>query len=430
MSRSFVLVLYNCVLPVFFILSFPLWLLKMWRRGGYGSGLLERFGRFEAEAASEPQGVVYIHAVSVGEVLIAQRLIDQWLMDYPEDVIVLAATTSTGHAVAREKSPSGVRVIYSPLDFTWIVSSVLRRFTPRQIVLIEAEMWPNLLHRARKSEIPISVVNARLSHRSEARFHKAGALVKPIFEMVDLFAVQNAGDAERFTGLGISAEKIHVTGSIKFDPSGGAPPRQRQEFSDIIHDFGKDKPVVLAASTHAGEEKLIGEAILKLDSEVIYLVVPRHAERRATVKADLEAIGFDVRLRSDYQKPHRPEKSCLIVDTTGELRDWTAHADMVVIGKSWLGQGGQNPAEAIVAGVPVICGPNMGNFEPLITMLREQHSVHVLTSGDELPHTIDSLLKNPDQCKDQIHSAKKILALHEGAVKRTLDLVYLKAFVR
>ena len=429
MSRLSVLVIYNCLLPIFFIVAFPAWLLKMWRRGGYGTGLLERFGKFESEKSSEPQGVVYIHAVSVGEVLIAQKLIVEWLRKYPAERIVLAATTSTGHAVAREKSPDGVRVIYSPLDFSFIVSSVFRRFTPRQIVLIEAEAWLNLLNLARKSEIPVSIVNARLSQRSEARFHQLKALVTPLFEMVDLFAVQNAEDAERFENLGISSDKIIVTGSIKFDPLGGASPQQREEFSNMLSDFGKGRPVVLAASTHAGEEKLIGEAILKSESEALYLVVPRHAERRAVVKADLESIGFDVILRSHYQKPEQTENACLVIDTTGELRDWTAHADIVVIGKSWLGEGGQNPAEAIMAGVPVICGPNMGNFEPLMTMLREQNGVKSLEAADELPETINSLLTNHDVREITAKSARDVLSLHDGAVERTIDLVYLKASV-
>lgn len=430
MSRLFVLVIYNCLLPVFFIVAFPAWLIKMWRRGGYGSGLLERFGKFRTKKSSEPRDVVYIHAVSVGEVLIAQKLIAGWLKEHADDRIVLAATTSTGHAVAKEKSPEGVRVIYSPLDFSFIVRSVFRRFTPRQIILIESETWPNLLNIARKSEIPVAMVNARLSQRSEARFHKVTGLVKPLFEMVKVFAVQNQGDAERFEKLGISAEKISVTGSMKFDPSGGAVPQCRDEFTKMLSDFGNTKPVILAASTHGGEEKLIGEALVKSGVEALYLIVPRHAERRAAVKADLESIGYEVCLRSDYATPKTPDKACLVADTTGELRDWTAHADIVIVGKSWLGEGGQSPAEAIMAGVPVICGNNMGNFEPLMTMLRERKGVYMLDSSDQIADTVSALLSDISLRETTTTAAKEVLSLHQGAVERTVNLVYLNASVR
>ena len=426
MSRRTVLLIYNCLLPLFFIVAFPAWLIKMWRRGGYGTGLMERFGQFKADISNEPQDVIYIHAVSVGEVLIAQKLISEWLEKYPQERIVLAATTSTGLAVAKEKSPPSVRVIYSPLDFSFIVNSVFNRFEPRQIVLIEAEMWPNFLNLAKKSEIPIAVVNARLSQRSEARFHKVVGLVGPLFEMVDLFAVQNEGDAERYAKLGITQEKIHITGSMKFDPSGGVPPQRRNEFSEILKDFGDQRPIVLAASTHAGEEKLIGEALKKSGVGTLFLVVPRHAERRAVVKADLESIGYEVCLRSQYQQPESPEQACLVADTTGELRDWTAHADMVIIGKSFLGIGGQSPAEAIMAEVPVICGPEMSNFEPLISMLEEQGGVKVAESVDQLADLIKQHLTNDAERVAMTTAARNVLSLHEKAVAKTLDLVYRK----
>lgn len=420
MSRNQVLIIYNLLLPVFFILAFPAWLVKMWKRGGYGSGLLERFAIFKTSAAKEPKGVVYVHAVSVGEVLIALKLIDAWLGEYPDEQIVLAATTSTGHEVARSKFPQSVRVIYSPIDFGFLVRAVFRRFEPRQVVLIEAEAWPNLLNVARKRGIPVSMVNVRLSRRSEARYHKFAALVSPLFAMVDRFCMQNEEDAERFSRLGISQDKIKITGSIKFDPSGGVVPRKRSEFQEMLDEFGSGRQVVMAASSHAGEEKLIGEALLQSENNVLYVVVPRHAERRVEVARDLEAAGFEVVLRSDFRSPEDSQKACLVVDSTGELRDWTAHADVLVVGKSWLGEGGQNPAEAIAAGIPVICGPNMGNFEPLISRLREAEGVKMLDSTEFIPKTLSSLLSDPTSMELMAGRARSVLACHEHAVEKTI----------
>lgn len=425
MSRSFVLLIYNLLLPVFFLIAFPAWLVKMWKRGGYGSGLMERLGRFQRSGSLEPKGVVYVHAVSVGEVLIALKLIDAWLLRFPAEKIVLAATTSTGHQTARGKAPEGARVIYSPLDFCFVTRKVLRRFEPKKIVLVEAETWPNLLNEARRMGIPVAMVNVRLSQRSEARFQKFSALIQPIFAMVDLYCVQNEGDRERFVRLGVPAEKIRTTGSIKFDPAGGAEPRRRSDFQNQLDDFGPRRQVVMAASTHAGEEKMLGAALLRSKRNLLYVVVPRHAERRAEVTKDLESLGFEVVLRSRYHKPANPQKACLVVDTTGELRDWTAHADVLAVGKSWIGEGGQNPAESIIAGVPVICGPSMGNFEPLITMLREAGGVKMLASealdAESISAAIESLLSEPAEAKVMTEAARLVLATHHGAVTKTID---------
>lgn len=421
MPRFLVLIIYNILLPVLFVVALPAWVIKMWRRGGYGSGLLERLAIFKTPVSEEPQGGVYVHAVSVGEVLIAVKLIERWRVMCPEETFVLAATTSTGHEIAEAKAPQQVRVIYSPVDFGFLVRAVFRRFSPKQIVLIEAETWPNLLNVARRRQIPVSMVNARLSARSEARFIKFAALVKPLFEMVACYCVQNEVDAKRFRKLGIPKEKIHVSGSIKFDPTGGTAPQRRDEFQRQVDDFGHGRRVVMAASTHAGEEKLIGVAHLQSGSDALYVVVPRHSERRQEVVHDLESLGFEVVLRSDYHPPKSPKKACLVIDTTGELRDWTAHADLMVIGKSWLGKGGQNPAEAIVAGVPVICGPHMGNFEPLITILREAEGIQMLESSDTLSTAIGELLNDPGKSQSLARNAQAVLSTHAQAVEKTVD---------
>ena len=434
MPRSLVLLVYNIFLPVLFVIAFPAWLLKMWRRGGYGTGLRERFAIFDALPSEEPQNVIYVHAVSVGEVLIALKLITAMLEKEASLRIVLAATTSTGHAVAKAKAPEGVRVIYSPLDFGVIVCAVLNRFSPRRIVLIEAEMWPNLLRIAQKRNIPVSIVNARLSSRSEARFRKMRCLVTPIFDMVSWIGVQDAGDGKRFEALGVESEKIHVTGSIKFAPLDGQRPKRREPFQELLDDFVSGgsgaRPVLLMASTHAGEEKMIASAVKRSGADVTMVVVPRHAERRAEVVADLASVGYEPILKTDYRRPEPSENACLVVDTTGELCDWTAHADWVVIGKSWLGKGGQNPAEAIIAGVPVICGPHMENFQPLVSQLCAQGGVMMLNSGEDLDDLLQKLVSGEIDTSFMVGCAEEVLHYHKHAVEKTLELLEVNASVR
>ncbi|MFK7910743.1 MAG: 3-deoxy-D-manno-octulosonic acid transferase [Akkermansiaceae bacterium] len=434
MSRPLVLLIYNIALPLFFVFAFPAWLVKMWKRGGYGTGLLERFALFKCSSADEPKDVIYVHAVSVGEVLIGLKLIAAMLEKDEAQRIVIAATTSTGHAVAREKSPKSVRVIYSPLDFNFIVRAVFRRFSPQQIVLIESEAWPNLLRIAQKKNVPVAIVNARLSARSEARFRKFNFLIKPVINMVSNIGVQNQADKDRFSGVGVEAKKLHVTGSIKFDPSGGQIPQKRDEFHDVLDDFGNEhgagRPVLLLASTHQGEEKILAEAVKKSGADVILVIVPRHAERRMEVIADLKLVGYEPLMKTQYISKLQHENACLVADTTGELRDWTAHADFVVIGKSWLGEGGQNPAEAIAAEVPVICGPNMGNFQPLVSQLCERDAIFMPGSSEALIELLPSLVSGEVDLITMSSHAKDVLNSHQYAIEKTLELLEVNASVR
>lgn len=417
--RGVILAIYNVLLPVVVALGMPAWIVKMFRRGGFGTGLSERLGIFKESEDYEPSGVVYVHAVSVGEVFIALKLIRCWRQMFPEDRFVLAPTTATGHAVAKEHASDEVRVIYSPLDFRWITRRVLKRFLPKQIVLIEAEMWPNMLDIARQMQIPVGIANARLSARSERRFKKLRCLVAPLFSMVSKIAAQEVEDKSRWEAIGFSAQAVCVTGSIKFDQEGAQQPTQRKEFQEMLDAFGKGRPVVMAVSTHAGEEEMIGQVMREITGNALYVVVPRHAERRFEVKAGLEACGYEVILRSAFTSPVDQRNACLVVDSTGELRDWIAHSQVVVIGKSFLGYGGQNPAEAIAAGVPVIAGAHMENFQPLSSMLERAGGIHILEDSAALGATIESVLMGGEVA--MIDAAQRVLESHLGANRRTVE---------
>lgn len=423
MIRKLVLLVYNLLLPVVFLLGFPGWVVKMLKRGGYGTGLLERFSWYDRELEYEPAGVVYVHAVSVGEVLIALKLISEWQGRYPEDSFVLAPTTTTGLLVAKEKAPQGVRVIYSPLDFKWVLRRVFKRFEPKQIVLIEAEAWPNMLDLANQVKIPVGLANARLSARSEKRYKQFSGFVEPMFEMIDRACVQERSDLNRWASVGIRKDRIEVTGSIKFDQSGSAVPQKRAEFQAMLDAFGRGRKVVMAISTHAGEEAYIGEVVKELGDEVLYVAVPRHAERREEVSRDLRSLEYEVVLRSAFSSPSCPEQACLVVDSTGELRDWTAHADVVVVGKSFLGEGGQNPTEAIAAKVPVVVGPHMGNFEPLVSMLKSAGAVCPVTSSSELKSALEKCLHGGLDVVKQVEAAYDVLHVHQGATGRTVEIL-------
>ena len=423
MKRFIFLLLYNLLLPVFLVLSIPGYLIKMKKRGGFGTGLRERFGLYKVPAASEPQGGLYVHAVSVGEVFIALKFIREWVKTHKEPV-VLATSTATGHQVVRDAALPGVRALYSPLDVPGLSGRCLRRFKPKAVVLIEAELWPNFAEACHRMRIPMLMLNARLSPRSEGRYRKVRGITSLLFSRLTTLAAQNASDKGRFAGIGVNPDIISVTGSIKFDVLGDTPAEPRAEFRELLSTVSGGKPVVLAASTHAGEDALIATAIQRAGG--FPLIVPRHAERRADVVKDLTAAGFAPVLRSAGSLPaNLPENLCYVADTTGELRDWTALADAAVIGKSYLARGGQNPVEAIAARKPVIFGPDMTNFADLVTLLNAEKSVWQCEK-EQLEETIRRVLTDKAEATARCERAYNALHVHSGATARSVQLVETK----
>jgi 3-deoxy-D-manno-octulosonic-acid transferase len=416
------LTFYRLVLPLLFIAAFPGWIVKMLRRGGFGTRLGERAAIYTTPLEYEPCGAVHVHAVSVGEVMLALKLIREWMVREPGRRFVLATGTATGHAVATAADLPGLRVTYSPLDFPSMVRRYLNRFEPSQIVLIEGEVWPHLLLACRKHSIPVSLVNARMSPRSARRFKRFAVWLRPVYRLLDAVAIQEAEDAEIWETLGIEPKRIHHTGSLKFDPGSGARPACRPEFQTMLDSFGKNRPVVLAASTHAGEDAFIAAAIREANPEALAVMVPRHAERRSEVTADLEKKGFLVQVRSSELATTGDRRYVFVIDSTGELRDWTAHADVVVIGKSFLSTGGQNPCEAILAGKPVVLGPHMENFQPLASRLIASGGCVSADDGVPLSQAIATALDR-EKAPTITRRASAVLATHDGATRRILDLL-------
>lgn len=411
---------YNVLYTLGWLVTLPSYLLKQKRRGGFGTGLLERFGLYRVPYNMEPKGVLYVHAVSVGEVVLALKFLRAWLHERGGSA-VLATSTATGHATAVNAQVPGVRVIYAPFDLLGLPGRCFDRFEPEAIVLVEAELWPNFARAAKVRGIPMAMINARMSARSESRFRLFKSLARYHFSFLDAMGVQDKGDALRFESVGVPASVIYVTGSIKFDQQMEGRRELNPEFAGILNKLKKGKPVVLAASTHAGEEVLIAEAVKKAGG--FPLIVPRHAERRHEVVRDLTACGWQCVLRTDGEIPETlKDHVCYIVDTTGELRDWTSLADVAVIGKSFLADGGQNPAEAVACGVPVLTGPHMENFDALVQLLE---GVDGITRCDEqrLPDILKEMLDNPLLAHAQASRAQVALKAHFGATARSIRMI-------
>jgi 3-deoxy-D-manno-octulosonic-acid transferase len=416
--------LYNLCFPAAFLALLPGYLLRMFRRGGYREKFGQRFGRYSAgERQRFANGSwLWLHSISVGETLLALKLARQMRAVDPNTNIALSVTTSTGFAVAREAACEWLEVIYNPLDLLAFVRAALDVVRPKRLVFLEA-IWPNLLAEARRRDVAVAFV-PRLSPRSERRFRRIGGMVGPIFRLIDVLAVQEPEDVPRWEALGVDRSRIHVTGNAKFDYASGGGERVA-EFRELLRKLGvaDDAPILLAGSTFAGEELILAKLYRELRDRfptLFLILVPRHVERTPEILADLRPLDLRIALRSEEAKP---TADVLVVNTTGELRDWYHLATVVFIGKSITAHGGQNPVEPVMAGKPVVYGPNMENFAAIVARWREEEAAVQIRDEAELKEQLSDLLANASRRETLARRAREVVAAHLGATERTVAAV-------
>ncbi len=423
--------LYNLLWPVGLLLFLPGYLIKMFRRGGYRSKFGQRLGWYDSEVRRRlaRQKSTWLHAVSVGEVGIALKLAAEMRVLQPDLQCILTTTTTTGFAFASKNALPWIEVMYNPLDFWPIMRRAFSVLKPAKIVLVEAEIWPNLVAEAHAHGIPIALANARLSPRSERRFRRFRQFVTPTFRLLDLICVQEPEDVDRWAALGVDRSRIHCTGSIKFDP--GNISLDPTLACNVLREFEIDanRPILLGGSTHSGEEEILASIFMELRSQFpgLFLVIaPRHAERGREVQRSLKQLGLRVVLRT--QPIADAASDCLILDSTGELRNWYAAATIVFVGKSLTVHGGQNPAEAIAAGKPVLFGPHMENFAALARSLVEQKGAIQVENKKGLKEAISTLLNDENRREKLSQDAHRVLEKHRYATARAAKLInYLAA---
>lgn len=419
---------YNLLYPLGLLLFLPGQISKLLRRGNYRHAFGQRFGVYDqgVRARLASRRCTWIHAVSVGEVAIALKLSAKLKELDPEFFCVLTTTTTTGFAFANQEAGESMEVIYSPLDFWPIVRRAYAVIRPIRVVLVEAEVWPNLAAEARGRGLPLALVNARLSPRSEQRFRRFLFLVAPTFRCLDLVCVQEAEDVERWIALGVPRERIHHVGSIKYDP---AETRVNPDLPlQVLRAFGIDAgdPILFGGSTHAGEEEVLGEIFQKLRADfpaVRLIVAPRHAERAAEIRTGLIRLGLKVSLRSEVGLTGTEPPDCILLDSTGELQNWYAVATIVFVGKSLTARGGQNPVEPILAGKPVLFGPHMENFSALAQALVANEAAIQIDNSNSLQEKIAWLLRDRAAALRLVANGRAVLARHSGATGRTAVLV-------
>ncbi len=415
---------YNLLFPLVLLALLPGAILRMARRGNYAHKFGQRFGSYsrntKAELLDKRGKWIWVHAVSVGEVLIALKFIRELQQD--RDIpVLLSTTTSTGFALANEARTKSLEVIYHPVDFLFTVRRILDLIRPRALVLVEAEIWPNLTFEAKRLGAKVIVINARLSVRSEARYRFIRVLAAQLFSLPDRICLQDPADLARFQGIGAKKDNLLVTGSIKFDPAMNTPVDPSECWKQLqAIDVLPGRRILLGASTHPGEEAMLARVSRKLQEtrpDVFLILVPRHAERGPRLARELQEMGFRVRKRSEEDPT---ECDLLLIDSTGELRNWTETASVVFIGKSLTTGGGQNPAEAIAAGKPLVFGPKMHNFRALVHLISGVNGACEVQDETGLSQTLAVLLDDPAAAVAMAARAKSVLDPHEGATKRSV----------
>ena len=423
--------IYNLFWPAGLLFFLPGYFVKMIRRGGYREKFGQRLGIYDRElrARLSEQKSTWLHAVSVGEVNIALKLANSLRVLEPDLHCALTTTTTTGFALANQNAPPWIDVMYTPLDYWPIMRRAFSAIRPVRILLVEAEVWPNLVALAHQRRIPTMLVNARLSPRSEKRFLRFRFFVAPTFRLLDRVCAQEPDDVDRWIAIGVSRDRIRAVGSIKYDPNGGDETLDVQKSTQQVG-FGKadrQRPVLFGGSTHRGEEEILATIFLRLRQQFPSLqlfIAPRHVERLREIRAHLSGLPIRVTLASEVAVGRESDADCIVLDSTGELQRWYPIATIVFMGKSLTAHGGQNPVEPIMAGKPVVFGPYMENFATLAKALVSKKGAIQVRDIDSLERTIAGLLQDSQMRQRLVQGAREVLSRHEGATARAAALIH------
>ncbi len=398
-------------------------------RGRRRHGVRERFG-FYAEERLAPladKKTVWVHAVSVGETQAAASLVKALKSRFPDWAVVLTNVTETGHKVAT--GIAGVDLcLYFPYDFPWTVRRAFAQLKPALVVVVETEIWPNFMRTARRSGVPAVLVNGRISDRSFPRYRALKIFLKPVLRQFSRLCMQSALDAQRIEAMGAPPERIEITRNLKFDMQTGG--LNDQNPAPIRRKYGipADSKVLVAGSTHAGEEELVIDVYRRLvDSglDLCLILVPRHPERCRVVGELLSSQNLSYTLRSEIEDAPVPlaPGAVLLVDTVGELLQFYAVADLVFVGGSLVPVGGHNILEAALVKKPVIFGPHMHNFKEISRLLVKAGGGMAIAEGDEFYRVAANLLADPERCRAMGAQGYALLQDNRGATELTLQAI-------
>lgn len=412
--------LYSLALGLALILSSPYWLYQFLRHGKYGRGFSERLGGVPARLGTSTVRVIWIHAVSLGEVLAVSRLVAEMRQAFPQHRIVVSTTTDTGQDLARKRFGKE-NVFYFPMDFTFAIRPYLRALKPELVILAETEFWPNFLRLVASSGAGIAVVNARISDRSWPRYLRFRGALKKMLARVDLFLAQTPQDADRLQSIGADPTRIHVAGNLKFDVPVSSTPVIVETLRQSLT-AEKAFPVLVCGSTVEDEERPLLKAFENLrvgHPRAVMILAPRHPERFDAVANLVKELGIVLHRRSEWHDEPLAG-NVLLVDTIGELAALYGLADIAFVGGSLVPRGGHNIIEPAQHGVAIVTGNHTENFRDIVGLFRSHDAVRIVGLA-ELPLTLMQLAENTAERIALGRRARETMQSQMGATAKTLD---------
>ena len=365
---------------------------------------------------------ICLHAVSVGETIAAKPLIESLLLQYPSHKLLITNTTSTGYAVAVKSFGQRVEHCYFPYDLNGAVSRFLKSANPALLIVMETEIWPNLLHHCNRSNIPVIIANARLSERSTKKYLKIRPLIKETLSCINTIACRSTKDSEHFQRLGAISSQVEVIGNIKFDVS---TQTNNTSLPPLKNQFNEPRKIWVAASTHLGEDELILNIFKKLKAhyhDLILVLVPRHPERFDQVFGLCRDSGRLTQRRSD-KTLFTDDCEIILGDSMGEMEYWYSSADVAFLGGSLVNTGGHNPLEASLFGIPVVSGPAIFNFNDVYEILCEAEVAWVENNIEDVTTRVKALLERSEaEIADAQFNIKETIESNKGATARLVDL--------
>lgn len=421
--------LYNFV----FTVAIPVILLRMWLRGGANPGYRKRWAeRFALFTFKGKAHGILMHSVSVGETLAAEPLVRSLQAANSDLTLTITTTTPTGsdqvlRLYADDLAAGRIVHLYLPYDLPWLMNRFLKKVQPSICIIMETELWPNIIRSCNKQQVPVILANARLSEKSARGYAKFPKLTGPMLQGLDLVAAQHRNDAERFVALGIDDRKVDVTGSIKFDIS--VPEQALAEGEALKAQWGQGRPVLVLASSHEGEDDLMLASYQQLLADfpdLLLTIVPRHPERFDEVAALVLDRGLHLVRRSESFEKGNLQLSSMtqvyLADTMGEMLLLLASADIAIIGGSFIEHGGHNPLEACALSKAVVMGPSDYNFAAISEQLINQGAMQQ-ASAEQLTICLRQLLERPELRSEMGKNGQRVVADNQGAVARLTDLV-------
>ncbi|HKU75165.1 MAG TPA: 3-deoxy-D-manno-octulosonic acid transferase [Pyrinomonadaceae bacterium] len=416
---------YSLLLSLGLLVLIPHFLFKALAHGKYIAGLRQRLGSIPP-VNGKP--VIWLHCVSVGETQAARPLAKRLQQQFPHHALVVSTITRTGQNLARDVfRTQAASVFYFPFDWRWTARRALRAINPDAVLIMETELWPNFLRECKARQIPVALVNGRISRQSFRRYNLITFFLRRVLSSLSIAVMQSEMDAERLGALGMPKDKLFTAGNLKFDAEVAGGLANKTE--EIRTRFGLDvgAPLILAASTHSNEEEIILESIRQ--HPVRLMIAPRHPERFKEVAALIQQSGLSWTKRTNPPDPNDTNATVILLDTIGELPATYELAQIVFVGGSIVDKGGHNVLEPAASGVAIVTGAHTHNFQTIVELMNEANAIVQLPplegcdASHELAHAFAKLLANPEERAALGRRAKQLVTDNQGAADRTMQLI-------